>query len=249
MSEFSYHRTALPARTPDGVRIYAIGDIHGRADLLRRLLGMIDEDIQTSLASRHLLVFLGDYLDRGANGRAVVDLLLSGPPTATQGIRWLCLCGNHEDALLDFLEDSSCGPLWLANGGWTTVESYAGLNACRPGDLRALQTLMKHTIPSTHRHFLQSLPLWHVEGDYLFVHAGLRPGLLLDEQNPADLLWIRDPFLYSSYDHGKMIVHGHSIVSVPEVRGNRIGIDTGACYTGRLTALVLEGAERRFLST
>jgi serine/threonine protein phosphatase 1 len=249
MTNFADQTEKGPSKTPRGTRIYAVGDVHGRADLLGQMLKMIEADLDASPIGTHQVVFLGDYLDRGADGAAVVQMLQAGPPPRLADGAWICLCGNHEDALLDFLEDVSCGPLWLSNGGWSTVESYVGNHIGNPADLVALQAQLRHKIPHAHRHFLKCLTLWHEAGDYLFVHAGLRPGVSLDDQDPSDLLWIRGPFLHSAFDFGKIIVHGHSIVSAPDVRANRIGIDTGACYSGRLTTLVLEGEERRFLTT
>ncbi len=243
-----------PTRTvlaPAGARVYAVGDIHGRKDLLDRLLGMILRDAQRSRAGRRLIVFLGDYVDRGGQSRAVVETLLAGPPSTPQwaGFRWLCLKGNHEEAMLRFLDDLSIGPAWLANGGLETVEDYAGERGLDDSDLVGLQVRLRRSLPSRHAEFLAQLPLTHVEGDYLFVHAGIRPGVPWDAQNPRDLMWIRGDFLSSNADHGKMVVHGHSIAKIPESRRNRIGIDTGAYASGRLTALVVEGATRSFLST
>ena len=245
---------ADPIRTllaPAGTRVYAVGDIHGRKDLLDRLLAMILRDSQRSRAGRRLIVFLGDYVDRGPQSKAVVETLLAGPPPVPHwaGFRWLCLKGNHEHAMLRFLDDLSIGRAWLANGGLATIEDYAGEDRLDEADLAELQALLRRHLPEGHATFLAGLPLSHVEGDYLFVHAGIRPGVPWDLQQPNDLMWIRSEFLSSSADHGKMVVHGHSIVKAPESRRNRIGIDTGAFASGHLTALVLEGAERRFLTT
>jgi serine/threonine protein phosphatase 1 len=245
---FDLKRTVL---APVGTRLYAVGDLHGRKDLLDRMLTLILADARGSQAGRRVIVFLGDYVDRGPQSRQVVDTLVAGPPASPQwaGFRWVCLKGNHEDAMLGFLDDIESGPRWFANGGLATIESYVGDLSIDRLQLPGLQALLQASLPPSHRAFLEGLPLHHCEGDYLFVHAGLRPGVPLEAQEPNDLLWIRGEFLTSPADHGKLVVHGHTITRTPELRRNRIGIDTGAFYTGRLTCLVAEGAKRKFLST
>jgi serine/threonine protein phosphatase 1 len=159
--------------------------------------------------------------------------------------------GNHEDFMLRLLEDPSIAPLWIVNGGDATLYSY-GVDWRGPygaGDLEAISKGLRAALPDRHLKFLRSLALSHEEGDYLFVHAGIRPGRDLATQTPEDLMWIRDEFLRSDADHGKVVVHGHSISPEPELLDNRIGIDTGAFATGRLTCLVLDGATRRILQT
>jgi serine/threonine protein phosphatase 1 len=236
---------------PDGSRIYAVGDIHGRLDLLERLLALIEDD-----AARHppperlAVIFLGDYVDRGPASRQVVERLMRGPPAdgALAGAQWICLKGNHEDCMIRFLDDLDGGPGWAANGGFETVYSYAGtLPDAARANMAALQSLLAGTLPPEHRRFLARLPLYHREGDYLFVHAGIRPGIPLSAQDPADLLWIRDDFLYARTPPDMVVVHGHTPCPTPEIRPHRIGIDTKAYMSGHLTALVLDGADRRFL--
>ncbi|MBX6320974.1 MAG: serine/threonine protein phosphatase [Rhodospirillaceae bacterium] len=241
---------ALQAVAPPGLRIYAIGDIHGRADLLGALHDRIEADAATAPAGcRRLIVYLGDYVDRGLQSRQVIDMLLEGPPA---GFEAVYLKGNHEDCMLRFLDDWESGPHWFSIGGDATALSYGvrpalGLSvaerfqqACR--DLKA-------ALPPAHLRFLESLELVYEAGDYVFVHAGLRPGVPLDEQDPEDLMWIRDEFLYGPNSWNRLVVHGHSPSREPAVFGHRIGIDTGAFFTNVLTCLVLEGAERRFIST
>ncbi|MDJ0608693.1 MAG: metallophosphoesterase family protein [Kiloniellales bacterium] len=227
------------ARTPDGSRIYAIGDIHGRSDLLRALHQKILADADASRATRRLVVYLGDYIDRGSDSRGVIDLLIEGPPP---GFAAVYLIGNHEEFLLRSLEDESAIRPWLMNGGQETCLSY-GI------DLRwgRLQEQLTAEIPAAHRSFFERLSYSHSEGDYFFAHAGIRPGVPLDEQQPQDLLWIREPFLSSEADHGKVVVHGHTPTGAPVLRHNRIGVDTGACYGGALTALALEEDRRAVL--
>lgn len=233
---------------PPGTRLYVVGDIHGRADLLRILHEAIIEDAADA-PPRRVIVYLGDYVDRGAESSAVIEMLASGPPAGFEAVH---LLGNHEAWLLDFLDDPDQGAGWIMNGGSATLLSYgvdaAGISFQRDRLARARDEL-RAKLPPAHLAFLRSLKLSHVEGDYLFVHAGIRPGVPLDRQSADDLVWIRDEFLFSDADHGKVVVHGHTIVDEPEVLDNRIGIDTGAFATGRLTCLVLEGTTRRFVST
>ena len=233
---------------PAGDRVYAVGDIHGRMDLLER----IAEDAARSRPDRVALVFLGDYVDRGPNSKQVVERLTQGAPTdgPLAGAHWVCLRGNHEDFLLRFLEDASVGPMWCLNGGFETLRSYMGELPDRLSlDMEVLQQLLIEALPPHHLRFLTRLPLTHREGDYLFVHAGIRPGVAIEDQEPADLMWIRDDFLFASSPASMVVVHGHTPCPTPEIRPHRIGIDTGAYYTGSLTALVLEGTDRRFLAT
>lgn len=244
----SRRREHRPAQIPQGLRIYAIGDIHGRADLLGELHKRIQCDAQSNPGAEKRIIYLGDYIDRGPASRAVLEILMMAPPG---GIPTTHLLGNHEAMLLRFLEDASIGREWLAYGGVATLMSY-GVHLKREG--RADQKLviaqhdLRESLPASHQQFLAALPTHQIFGDYLFVHAGVRPGIPLDRQTDTDLIWIRDEFLASENFHGKIVVHGHSYRTEPEVRPNRIGIDTGAYATGRLTCLVLEGHGMRFLT-
>lgn len=235
-------------RTPEGTRLYAIGDIHGRADLLLRLHELVRDDA-AGCSGRRVLIYLGDYVDRGLQSRAVIDLLLDGTP---DGFETHHLMGNHEELMSAFLEDVSAWEIWMFNGGDATLLSYGVDAPAGPLDgtgTEAMQQGFRKALPEAHRAFLRGLALCHIEGDYLFTHAGLRPGVAPDEQAPHDLRWIREPFLSSTADHGYCVVHGHTIVPEPEFHPNRIAIDTGAYYTNRLTCLVLEGEDRRVLQT
>jgi serine/threonine protein phosphatase 1 len=237
---------------PPGSRVYAVGDIHGRLDLLDRLLETIARDLVLSPAGRRVVVFLGDLIDRGAQSRAVIERIMDGPPAdgPLAGAHYVALRGNHEDTMLHFLADFSVGPRWFRNGGLDTIRSYIGeVDAALAVDYPRLQRLFYRALPPSHLRFLSSIPVRHEEGGYLFVHAGARPGVSLDRQDPYDLMWIREPFLGAAVPFSRMVVHGHTQVPEPEVRAHRIGIDTGAYRSGRLTALVLEETGRRFLST
>ena len=251
---------AAPPRGPEGRRVYAIGDIHGRDDLVRRLHRRIGEDAAQA-ANRgngtnggnlsNVVVYLGDYVDRGPGSRDVVDLLLEAP---LEGFEAVHLKGNHEEFLLRFREGGSLGEAWLMNGGLDTLRSYGVefLDLDRgfaDDDLAEARRRLRHALPPGHLDFFHNLASWHVEGDYLFVHAGLRPGVPLDQQKDQDLFWIRHEFLDSAADFGKIVVHGHTISPEVDMAPNRIGIDTGAYFSGRLTCLVLEGATRRFIHT
>jgi len=237
------------AETPAGTRVYAVGDVHGCAPLLDRLHTLIREDARRAQEKRKVVVYLGDYVDRGADSAGVIDRLLDDP---LPGFETVCLRGNHEAFMLRFLDDSSVGALWMMNGGSATLASY-GVTETRPGRLPSgadgLRAAFREKLPAAHLRFLEGLELMHREGDYVFVHAGIRPGTPLDKQTEDDLLWIREPFLDSPADHGCVVVHGHTPIDSPEMLFNRINVDTGAVWTGRLTAVVLHGKERRFLDT
>jgi serine/threonine protein phosphatase 1 len=235
---------------PPGVRLYAIGDIHGRVDLLRKLLEIIVTHEVARPSQKAALIFLGDYVDRGPDSRGVIDLLIDGLP---ENFQTIFLRGNHEDMMLRAIADPDLFDFWAGNGGLATIQSY-GINIGTaqhhsPDEARALLAELDRVLPQSHRDFLVSLRLWAKVGDYFFVHAGVRPGVPLRQQAENDCLFIRNEFLRDESSYGKIIVHGHTPVREPEIRPNRIGIDTGAVFTGRLTALVLEGRIKSFLTT
>lgn len=237
------------ARVPDGTRVYAVGDIHGRADLLEDLLALIAADMDSFGGEDCTVVFLGDYLNRGPGTREVIGRLAAQP---LLGARHVFLRGNHDALLLNYLDDPGLLPTFLRYGGSATLASYGVQVADPAGRVRPDRELHRDflkALPADHLEFLKRLALYSVIGDYLFVHAGIRPGLPLGRQSPVDLISIREPFL--SYDGALpyVVVHGHTRVPEPVVRPARIGIDTGAFKTGRLTSLVLEGSQRRFLAT
>lgn len=245
---FASPASALPS-VPYGMRVYAVGDIHGRADLLRQMLALIEADNARQDDAEVSLVFLGDYVDRGPASPEVLDILRGDHAFAD---RVIALRGNHEDALLEFIEDPVRGRIWLDWGGMATLTSYGVRPAAASSPEERLIEMgrqLDRNLPHAHRAFLKSLPVQEIVGDYLFVHAGVNPHLPLDQQTDFDLTTIRSPFLEWGAPLGKMVVHGHSISQSPEFLSWRIGIDTGAYATGRLTALVLEGQEQRTLST
>lgn len=265
------------ARTPDDTVIYAIGDIHGSSRLLREMIEGMRADSRERKAARRVAIFLGDYVNRGKDNRAVVEMALD-PGLA--GFEVVTLKGNNEDLLLRFLDgDRSVAAHWLDYGGVETMAHYGMVVADpRTKDEAALEELRWRSdamadygvsaasahapdeavleelrrdfaavLPRRHLQFFRSLRVAHREGDYYFVHAGIRPGVPLEAQTDLDRMWIRQRFLDSPQDHGVIVVHGHSVFPQPQVRNNRIGIDTGAYKSGVLTCLVLEGCVREFL--
>jgi serine/threonine protein phosphatase 1 len=241
---FSRYKESSP-RTFDGLRIYAIGDVHGRADLLAQLLACIDADLAAHPAPRVIEVMLGDYIDRGPDSRAVLELLIS----RSRSHQMVCLKGNHEAFLLNFLRDPTVLERWKSFGGLETLMSYgiaAPINADQQQQ-RELAEAFAHILPNSHRQFLFNLCPSFTSGDYFFAHAGVRPGIPLSRQKEQDLFWIREEFLGHKKAFGKIVIHGHTPVIEPDIRPNRINIDTGAYATDRLTCLVLEDEEMRFI--
>lgn len=235
----------LPPRVPSGTRVYAIGDVHGRLDLIGDIFARIDADLKADPAPRALHILLGDYVDRGPSSRKVIELLIA----RSRAHEIECLKGNHEALLLDFLRDPDSLAAWEKVGGIETLESY-GLSPLLkevPRQPRELASFFDLALPASHRQFLRQLKTSFVCGDFFFAHAGVRPGIPLEDQKETDLLWIRREFLTHQGDFGKIIVHGHTPVQAPEVRKNRINIDTGAYATGRLTCLKLESSEITFV--
>ena len=227
------------------MRLYGVGDIHGHHVLLTEMLAAIERDIASAAPARNIVVFLGDLIDRGPESAAVVERLrtLAGP------FKRVFLTGNHEEVLVRILDgDDDLVGDWLRFGGLACAQSY-GIN---PAGLKSLDPqragdAIRGAIPTDHQNFLRSFVDSFSAGDYLFVHAGIRPGVPLEQQAVADLRWIRSPFLEFRHRHPKVVVHGHSIANQVEFRAGRIGVDTGAYRTGILSAVVLEGSEQRVL--
>jgi serine/threonine protein phosphatase 1 len=243
--------TRKKAQAPAGRRIYAVGDIHARADLLAILLRSIEDDARETARDRDppVLVFTGDYIDRGLQARETIDLVLR---LSDEDWELRFLKGNHEAALLRFLDAPQTGPDWFRLGGAETLFSY-GLAA--PGDLadpfvlNRTRDALRMAMPSSHMRFFHRLELFARYADYVFVHAGLRPGRSLEQQDEADMLSIRDPFIRSSASWPFVVVHGHTPTACVHHDHRRIGIDTGAYATRRLSAVRLEGAAVDILST
>lgn len=239
--------TMLPAaRPPDGLRVYAIGDVHGCTAQLAGLHALIRAHLSARPPRDWRIVHVGDYVDRGPDSRGALDALAALAGDA----RVVCLRGNHDQYLIDFLDDPEAASFdaWLFNGGATTLRDYGA----EPGEAvlvgprrRAeLHARLVQALPRAHRDFLDGLRHSLRLGDYFFAHAGVRPGVALEAQDARDLIWIREPFLSSNDDLGAVVVHGHTPSAGIVVRHNRIGIDTGAVFGGALTCLVLEGDGR-----
>lgn len=233
---------------PEGLRIYAVGDIHGRMDLLQALNEKIRRDLESRPVGESIAIFLGDYADRGAESRAVIDYLASGQSVCDSR---LCLRGNHDQIFLSFLDDPSVLLDWRDLGGLETLYSYGVSPPMNrdPEEMARCQERFLEVVPDEHVAFLEELPLTAEFGTYLFVHAGINPGKDLDHQHEDDLLWIRDPFLASRRDFGVIVVHGHTPHAEYEHLPNRINVDTGAVLSGRLTCAVLEGDSVGFMQT
>lgn len=247
MPALSSRRSARPTGAR-GHRAYVVGDIHGRHDLLDRLLDQIHRDLDERPARKALLVFVGDLIDRGPSSAQVVERLRN---YRRHGVRPVFLLGNHEEVLLRILGgDPAPIGSWLKFGGAQCLASYGADAAAfaRSSDADVLAAV-RNAIPKAHVEFFKSFADTCRFGDYLFVHAGVRPGVELDLQSQSDLRWIRDPFLLDDSDHGFVVVHGHTITSGVDEQTNRIGIDTGAYRSGVLTALAIEGEQRWYLAT
>jgi serine/threonine protein phosphatase 1 len=237
----------LPATLPNNHRLYCIGDIHGRLDLLSALHQKIEEDAEHYKGIK-TIVYLGDYVDRGMDSKGTIDCLLED---RFPDFKKVFLLGNHEQLLLQFLlnNDPGIASNWLQYGGLMTLVSYGvefrGIPTAK--DINRIRKEFEEKLPATHLSFIQNLRFSYEAGDYFFVHAGIKPKVKLQNQQPEDLIWIRNEFLNSELFHEKIIVHGHSVSSKPEYLPNRIGIDTGAYYSGKLSCAVFEAESCKFL--
>jgi serine/threonine protein phosphatase 1 len=238
------------ARVPDGVRVYAIGDVHGRNDLLQALLARIDADDAARGPADTKLIFLGDLVDRGPDSAGVIETAMALRASGGGNVRFLM--GNHEEVFLAACRKADAKTLrfFLRIGGDATLQSYPITRAeYVAADVDALLGRLRSLVPEVHLAFLESFENQIVIGDYAFVHAGIRPDVPLSEQKKSDLRWIREEFTGHRGDLEKVVVYGHTIYDEIEERGSRIGIDTGAYASGKLTALALEGGERWYLQT
>jgi serine/threonine protein phosphatase 1 len=235
---FSRRKRPQPPRLPEGVRIYAIGDVHGRADLLDGVFARIDAHMAAHPGVRPLQVLIGDYIDRGRDSRAVLDRLIR----RARSNEMVLLKGNHETFIPEFLRNPAMLSSWSQMGGLETLMSYGIVPPLNADALvqKELAIALKAALPQSHLAFLRTLKVSFSCGGFFFAHAGVRPGVALTQQREEDLLWIRDDFLLHEGDFGQMIVHGHTPVREVDFRPNRINIDTGAYATGRLTCLVMQ---------
>ena len=241
----------LTADSTEGRLIYAIGDVHGRRDLLQTIVRKIAVDAITSGSTEPpLLLFLGDYIDRGPESAGVVSYILA--LRGQSGFEVRCLKGNHEQTLMTFCVDSAIGPTWIEHGGGATLASYGVVSPSKRTDMAAWEATrlaFSEAMPEDHWLFYRDLELSVTIGDYFFVHAGVRPGIALADQSEQDLLWSRGEFLAEKKPFEKIIVHGHTPVEAPILGATRVAVDTGAYATGVLSAVRLEGADQSVVST
>lgn len=233
-------RSPESATIPDHQRIYAVGDIHGRADLLLKMHQAVSEHAAAAHPAENHIIYLGDYVDRGLQVKEVMDILAENPLPEFESV---FLKGNHEEILLNFLSDAAVLDDWLPLGGQATLLSYGIVppgDAVNPGRAEEIRRDFIEAFPKSHIDFLMHTEISYQAGDYLFVHAGLRPGVPLHRQSPMDCLWIREPFLSNRKYLGLRVVHGHHITGHPEILSHRIGVDTGAYATGKLSCVILE---------
>lgn len=235
------------AATPDGIRIYAIGDIHGRADCLADLLAKIDAEIARDKPEDWRVICLGDYVDRGPESARVLEMLSARVGADPRNI---ALKGNHDEVFVRFLSDPTNWHQFADFDGATTARSYGvRIEFLNDAEVRRVHRALLAQVPPIHLAFLNGLRLSVSFGDFYFCHAGIRPGVPLDDQIKDDLLWIRREFHDHAGLYPKFIVHGHTPHEEPEIRTNRVNLDTWAFSTGRLTAMVMEGRTKRFLDT
>jgi len=239
----------LPPRVPAGTSIIAFGDVHGHLDLVEDILGQAAARARAKPGGRHIVISLGDLVDRGPDSRGVVARLMGEVP----GCELFVIRGNHETLLMSFLKGDPDATVWLKWGGLETIRSYGvdteGANPAAAGDIEDLRAQFREKMIPAHFDFMRTRPLSVSFGDYFFVHAGARPDVPLAEQKEHDLIWIRDEFLPSGKLFEKKIVHGHTPVDEADFRSNRINLDTGACYGGTLTAAIFEGDDARVFAS
>lgn len=229
------------ARAPEGLRLYAIGDVHGCLDMLERVHDRIEADLAARPVADWRVIHVGDYVDRGPDSRGVVEYLMR---RSAADPRHVCLMGNHDEMFVTVLRgDAGYLSLWLEHGGVETLASY-GLSRDDFERRAVYGEGFDDAIPPDHLDFLAGLGHWERHGDYFFAHAGIDPGRPLEAQEPRDLMWIRGPFLHDDRDHGVVVIHGHTPVERLDLRMNRIGIDTAAVFGGTLSCIVLEGASK-----
>ncbi len=247
ISKFFRPQVAKPLPSiPAGRRVYAVGDIHGRRDLFDVLIAAIEADDKSRAQAETTIVLLGDLVDRGPDSAGVIAA--ARELAARRKVR--ILCGNHEEMFLRCFDDIEMLRHFLRFGGRETILSYPlDMAQWDAAELEEGQAIMRHAVPPRDLDFIRNFEDWIVIGDYCFVHAGIAPGVAMEQQKLHDLRWIREPFLSHRGDYGFVVVHGHTITDEPVIRSNRIGIDTGAYASGRLTALALEGESRWLLAT
>jgi serine/threonine protein phosphatase 1 len=240
-------RASRQYKFPDpAIRIACVGDLHGRIDLLEQLARRLDDFVNDD-ARRLVEVYVGDYVDHAGDAKSVIDFLLARQARTDRDV--VCLRGNHEQMLLAALDGDKAFLRWLEFGGFPTMLAYGVAPADAKRSPAEARRRLREAIPSAHFQFLDGLKLMHRVDDFIFVHAGVRPGVPLDRQSTQDLLWIRDNFLNANDDFGAIVVHGHTPTARPALRRNRIGLDTGAYFSGRLTSVLLTSEETTVVTT
>lgn len=235
----------LDARAPDGMRLYAIGDVHGRLDLLKAMHARIRSELMRDHPPDWRIIHVGDYVDRGPDSKGVLDFMVA---RIAEDPRVVALRGNHDEGFEHFLAGKPGSRTFTANGGDATCRSYGVAADFTSGTgIEEARIAMRAAVPAAHLAFLEGLAASAEFGDFFFCHAGIRPGVPLDRQDPQDLIWIRETFLHHPGLHPKVIVHGHTPQNEAEVLANRVNVDTLAYASGRLTALVVDGTEKRLL--
>jgi serine/threonine protein phosphatase 1 len=232
------------ARTPAGMRLYAIGDVHGCRDLLAEMHARIDAEIARDRPADWRVVHVGDYCDRGPDTRGVIDFLIARMAADS---RVICLRGNHDEGFRSFLASRPGAGIFINNGGETTAASYGVEADFSPPAIERTRAALVRAVPDAHVAFLAALPYATVVGDFFLCHAGIRPGVPLERQDPQDLIWIRERFLDDPQLHPRVIVHGHTPAEAVELRPNRVNVDTRAFASGRLSALMVEGSRKSLL--
>lgn len=233
------------AMTPEGMRLYAIGDIHGCHDLMAEMHRRIMAEIMQDRPQDWRIIYMGDYVDRGPASRQVIDFLAHATESDP---RVIALAGNHDIGFLSFLSEPRADSMFAAYGGEATARSYGiEIEFHPPEALERGHAALRNAIPEEHMKFLHRLKLSVTFGDFFFSHAGIRPGIPLDAQSPGDLVWIRERFLTHTGLHPKLVVHGHTPAATPELLRSRINLDTGAFRTGRLTGMMFEGRLKRLM--
>lgn len=235
------------AKGPDDIRLYAIGDVHGRLDLLQDMHGLIRADLDHRPVHDWRIIHLGDYIDRGPNSKDVLDFLIDA---SHRDQRIISLLGNHDDGFLTYLATADVAGLFALHGGVDTARSYgADIDFADPDSARRGHTALVSAVPQDHIDFIRAMPRSVTFGDFFFCHAGINPAIPLDAQDPEELIWIRTAFLKWIEPFEKVIVHGHTPQSAIDIQPNRVNLDTYAWKSGQLSAIVIDGTEKRFIET
>ncbi|KAB2785928.1 serine/threonine protein phosphatase [Brucella anthropi] len=234
------------AKGPDGIRLYAIGDVHGRLDLLQDMHGLIHADLDHRPAHDWRIIHLGDYIDRGPRSKEVLDFLID---VSRRDKRVISLLGNHDDGFLTYLATGDVAGIFALHGGIDTARSYnVEVDFTDADSARLGHAALVKAVPQTHIDFIRAMPRSVAFGEFFFCHAGINPAVPLDAQDPEELIWIRTAFLKWTEPFEKVIIHGHTPQSAIDIQPNRVNLDTYAWRSGQLSAIVIDGSEKRFIA-